>query len=90
MSVLFGFTKQKRINEFKISYMINPNFNINKPFREKVEKCMKTTFGIITQPFIRSILQKKKTRVLALLMFYETRPENIAYRVLSCIIYNII
>ena len=51
---------------------------------------MKTTFGAITQPFIRVTLLKYKTRVLALLIFYETRAENIAYRVLSCVIYTII
>ena len=27
---------KKSMNEFKIGYMINPNFNINKAFREKV------------------------------------------------------
>ena len=41
---------------------------------------MNTTFGPITQPFIRATLAKNKTRVLALLMFYETRksPINIS------------
>ena len=34
---------------------------------------MYTTFGEITQPFIRDTLAKKNTGVLALLMFYETR-----------------
>ena len=82
--------KQKLIKEFKIRYIINPNSNINRAFREQVEKCMKTTFGAITQPFIRATLLKNKTRMLALLMFYETRAENISYRVLSCIIYTII
>ena len=37
-------TKQ-RINDFTIGYMINPTLNVNKDFREKVEKCMYTTFG---------------------------------------------
>ena len=32
------------INEFSIEYMINPNFNIKKEFKEKVTKCIKTTF----------------------------------------------
>ena len=82
--------EKKRINKFKIGYMINLNLNINKAFREQVEKCIKNTFGAITQPFIRDTLSKKKTRVLALSMFYETRAENIAYRVLSCVIYTII
>ena len=29
--------EKKGINEFKIGYMINPNLNINKVFREQVE-----------------------------------------------------
>ena len=49
-----------------------------------------STFGAITKPFIRAKSLKKKTRVLELLMFYETISENIAYRVLSCVIYTII
>ena len=60
--------KKERINEFSIGYMINPNFNINKPFREQVDKSMNTTFGPITQPHIRN-----RKRLLALLIFYETR-----------------
>ena len=55
-----------RINEAKghiiehtIGYMINPGFNVNKAFREQVEKCMNTTFGAITQPFIKATLLKK-------------------------------
>ena len=40
--------------------MINPNLNINKSFIEQVDKCMKTTFGPITQPHIRATLEKKK------------------------------
>ena len=51
---------------------------------------MKTTFGVITRPFIRATLLKNKTRVLELLMFYETREERIAYRVMNYVIYTII
>ena len=65
-------TKQ-RINEFTTGYMINTNLNINKAFREKVDKLMKTTFDAIIQLFIRATLLKNKTRVLELLMFYETK-----------------
>ena len=70
--------------------MINLNLNINKVFKGQVEKCMKTTFGAIPKPFIIATLLKNKTRVLALLRFYETRAEDIASRVLRCVIYNII
>ena len=58
--IWFNETK-KRINEFKIGYMINPNLNINKSFREQVGNFMKTTFGAIIQPFIRATLLKNKT-----------------------------
>ena len=44
------------MNEFTIGYMINPGLNINKTFREQVEKVMYTTFGEITQPLIKATL----------------------------------
>ena len=34
---------------------------------------MFTTFGAILQPFIKATLSKKEARVLALIIFYETR-----------------
>ena len=48
---------------------------------------MNTTFGPITQPHIRSTLEENKTRVLALLIFYETRknPRKV-FKMLSYII----
>ena len=49
---------KERINEFSIGYIIHPTLNINKGFREKVTKCMKTTFCAITQPHISKILAK--------------------------------
>ena len=51
---------------------------------------MKTTFGAITQPHNSRILSKN-TRVLALLIFYETKinPKKV-FEVLSCDIYTII
>ena len=72
--------------------MINPALNVNKSFREQVEKCMYTTFGEITQPFIKSTLSKNSTSVLASIMFYEIRADNPkkAYRLLNCVIYTII
>ena len=53
---------------------------------------MYTTFGEITQPFIKTILSKNNTRVLALIMFYETRGDNLKkyFIVLSCVVYSII
>ena len=52
---------KKPINEFTIGYMINPGLNVNKSFREQVEKCMFNTFGEITQTFIKSTLAKNNT-----------------------------
>ena len=53
---------------------------------------MNTTFGELTQPFIKATLSKNNTIVLELIMFHETRgekPKN-NFRVLSCVIYTII
>ena len=60
------------INEFEIVYMINPNSHVNKAFREKVGKCMNTTFAGLTQPFNKTTLSNKNTSVLSSLTFYET------------------
>ena len=53
---------------------------------------MNTTFGEITQPFIKTTLSKKNTSVLELIMFCETRGDNPRkyFRVFSCVIYTII
>ena len=51
---------------------------------------MFTTFGAITQPFVKATLLKNNTRVLSLVMFYDTIADKIAYIVLSCVIYTII
>ena len=52
---------------------------------------MNTTFGEITQPHIRTILEKNVTRVLTLLLFYGKRKNPKKYlRVFSCVIYTII
>ena len=74
---------KKCMNQFTVGYIINPGLNVNKVFREKVAKCMFTTFGEITQPFIKPTLAKKNTSTLALIMFYEKRADKKAYRVLD-------
>ena len=51
---------------------------------------MLTTFGVITQPFIKSILEKINTSVLALIMISETREDKKVCRVLSCVLCTII
>ena len=70
--------------------MINPGLNINKAFKEQVEICVYTTFGEITQPFIKTKLSNKNTSLLELIMFYETRGDNPKkyFRVLSCVVYS--
>ena len=53
---------------------------------------MNTTFGELTQPFIKATLLKNNTSVLELIIFHETIRENHkkSFRVLSCVIYTII
>ena len=65
--------KKELISEFSTGYMNNPKFNINKAFIEQVNKCMNNTFGPSTQLFIGSTLAKSNSRVLEILIFYETR-----------------
>ena len=82
----------QHINELSIGYMMNPNLSINKYFKEQVKICMKTIFGTINQQHISQILSKQNTRVLALVMFYNTRQKkpNKMFKVLSYVIYTII
>ena len=56
---------KQRIDQFMIVYMVNPSLNVNRAFRKKVEKFMYATFGEITQPFIKSILENIYISVLA-------------------------
>ena len=72
--------------------MINPDFHVNKAFKEQVDECTNNTFGALTQPFIKNTILKNNASVLALLMFHEKRvlkPEKY-FRVSSCVIYTII
>ena len=48
--------KNKRINEFSIGYMMNPNLSMNKVSTEQVKICMKNTFAKTTQQNISKIL----------------------------------
>ena len=70
--------------------MINPKLNIKKASREQGHKCMNNKFGQRNQPNIKTTLAKNNTRVLSLLMFFETinNPKK-ALKVLSCVIYKI-
>ena len=51
--------KNQRINEFSIGYMMNPNLNMNKAFREQVNICSENSFGPSTNKNIGKILSKK-------------------------------
>ena len=53
------------INNVSIGYMINTTLNIDKSFKEQLNKCMRNIFGTIIQPDIRSIQATNNTRVLA-------------------------
>ena len=50
--------------------MINPSLHVNKAFKDQVEKCTNTTFGELTQSFIRATLSKNNKIVLSLIMFH--------------------
>ena len=63
--------KKQLINELSIGYMMNPNLNMNKLFREQVKVCTKTTFYTSTMTQISKISLKPNTRVLALVMFCD-------------------
>ena len=72
--------------------MNNSGFNIDKTSKEQVKTCMYTTFGEITQPFIKSRLTKDNTSVLSLLLFDETITDDPKkyFIVLSCVVCCII
>ena len=84
-------TKQ-RINEFSFGYMSNPALYTNKVFKYQVNACFRNSFGPDTNSHINTILMKTNTRVLALVIFYESgniNPRKM-FKVLSCVIYTII
>ena len=80
----------QRIDEFSIGYMMNPNLNRNRAFKDQVKVCLKKTFGPDTNTHIAKRLSKNNTRVLALVIFYEIGKKIIRklLRVSSCVIYN--
>ena len=82
----------QRINEFSVGYMMNPTLNRNIAFKDQVRVRLKQIFGPDTNSHISKTLQKLNTRVLALIIFYESGEKIIRklFRVLSCVIYTII
>ena len=82
----------QRINELSIGYMMNPNLNRSRAFKNQVKLCLKHTFGPDTNSRISKTLQKPNTRVLALVIFYESGETIIRklFRVFIFLIYTII
>ena len=62
----------QRINYFSIGYMMNPTLNRNRDFKDQGKVCLKNTFGPDTNFHISRTLQKPNTRVLSLVIFYES------------------
>ena len=62
----------QRINEFSIGYTTNPTFYRKISFKDQVKVCLKHTFVPDTNSYISRTLQKPNTRVLALVIFYES------------------
>ena len=71
---------------------MNPTLYENKVFKEKMKVCFRNTFGPDTTSHINTILMKKNTIVLALVIFNESGEKIIRkmFRVLSCVIYTFI
>ena len=51
---------------------MNPNLNRNRAFKDQVKLCLKNTFGPDTNTHIAKTLSKNNTRVLALVIFYDS------------------
>ena len=62
----------QRINELSIEYMMNPTFNRNRAFKDQVKLCLKNKLGPDTNSHIPKTSAKNNTRVLALVIFYES------------------
>ena len=71
------------INQFEISYMINPLLNYNKLFRVKFEQCLSVSFASRKMETIRYFLKKNNTYVMALIMIYENNGGN-AKKCIEC------
>ena len=80
-----------KINQFAISYIINPILHINQLFIEQVEKCSRATFHENTMKTIRDVMKNKDVCVIALIIFYDIKTKNPikVYRVLSCVLYSL-
>ena len=81
----------KTIHQFAIGCMINPSLKFNNVFITQVETFVGYYFSIRTMKNITNFLMKKNTSVMALIMIYENNEEiPKKFRVLSCVVYNLI
>ena len=84
--MLHYYYTNETINQFEISYMINPSLNYNKVFRVKVEEFSSVSFAYRKMETIRYFLKNKNTCVVALIIIYEKNGGNEKmYRALSCV-----
>ena len=90
--IVHFYSIDESINQFSIGYMINPSFNCNKVFREKVEKFWSVSFHKNTMETIKYFLGKKNKFVMALIIFYENNGEKPkqTYKLLCCVVYYLI
>ena len=63
------YSTDESINQFSISYMINPSLNCNKLFIEQVEKFSSVSFHKNTMETIKDCLRENNTCVMALIIF---------------------
>ena len=70
--LVYLYTTDKHINQFKIGYMMKPTIYVNKVSREQVEKYLRDKFHQNTMVGIQNFMRKKDTCVIALMMFYES------------------
>ena len=62
----------QRINDFSIEYIMNPTLYRDRACRYQVKVCLKHKFGKDTGSHISRTLHKPNTRVLVLVIFYES------------------
>ena len=86
------YTTEKTVHKLAIGYMVNPSLHVNKMFKTQVEKRLGCYFSIKKKKTIRDFLTKNINSVMEEIMIYETVGASIKklYRVLRCIVYNII
>ena len=76
MAKHFIWVEEKSINEFAIGYMINTDLIVRKSFRYQVENVCTLHLVKSHNLLLKPHCQKRKTSVLSLIIFYETRADN--------------